>query len=118
MNSENREVMRNILYAVETGRQVYGGKQYDSFTPAYTNSQAEHAITIGAGAWYATEAKRLLRRSETQIRTALTNWTRPGSGRIWIQPYGVHTRRRKTPKKRSALWPLSEAQQGSGARTH
>lgn len=52
--------MRNILYAVETGRQVYGGKQYDNFTPAYTNSQAEHAITIGAGAWYATEAKRLL----------------------------------------------------------
>lgn len=60
MNSENREVMRNILYAVETGGQVYGGKQYDNFTPAYTNSQAEHAITIGAGAWYATEAKRLL----------------------------------------------------------
>lgn len=52
--------MRNILYAVETGGQVYGGKQYDNFTPAYTNSQAEHAITIGAGAWYATEAKRLL----------------------------------------------------------
>lgn len=60
MKSENREVMRNILYAVETGGQVYGGKQYDNFTPAYTNSQAEHAITIGAGAWYATEAKRLL----------------------------------------------------------
>ena len=60
MNSKNREVMRNILYAVETGGQVYGGKQYDNFTPAYTNSQAEHAITIGAGAWYATEANRLL----------------------------------------------------------
>lgn len=60
MKSENREVMRNILYAVETGGQVYGGKQYDNFTPAYTNSQAEHAITIGAGAWYATEAKQLL----------------------------------------------------------
>lgn len=60
MKNENREVMRNILYAVETGGQVYGGKQYDNFTPAYTNSQAEHAITIGAGAWYATEAKRLL----------------------------------------------------------
>lgn len=62
MKNENREVMRNILYAVETGGQVYGGKQYDNFTPAYTNSQEEHAITIGAGAWYATEAKRLLQR--------------------------------------------------------
>lgn len=60
MKNENREVMRNILYAVETGGQVYGGKQYDNFTPAYTNSQAEKAITIGAGAWYATEARRLL----------------------------------------------------------
>lgn len=60
MRESNREVMKNILYAVETGGQVYGGKQYDNFTPAYTNSQAENAITIGAGAWYATEAKRLL----------------------------------------------------------
>lgn len=60
MNSNNREVMRKILYAVETGGQVYGNARYDDFTEAYTNSSAEHAITIGAGAWYATEAKRLL----------------------------------------------------------
>lgn len=60
MREGNREVMKNILYAVETGGQVYGGKQYDNFTSAYTNSQEEQAITIGAGAWYATEARRLL----------------------------------------------------------
>lgn len=50
MRKENVEVMANILYAVETGGQVYGGRCYDDFTPAYKNSSAEHAITIGAGA--------------------------------------------------------------------
>ena len=57
-----REVMRKILYAVETGGQVYGRCRYNDFTMAYTNSGSEHAITIGAGCWYATEAKNLLLR--------------------------------------------------------
>ena len=60
MNESNRIVLRKILYAVETGGQVYGQQDYSDFTEAYTNSDAEHAITIGAGQWYATEAKRLL----------------------------------------------------------
>ena len=59
-------VMRNIIYAVETGGQIYGNARYDDFTAAYTNSKSERAITIGAGCWYATEAKRLL----SLIRTA------------------------------------------------
>ena len=54
------EVMRKILYAVETGGQVYGNCRYNDFTEAYTNSSIEYAITIGAGQWYGTEAKRLL----------------------------------------------------------
>lgn len=53
--------MKKILYAVETGGQIYGNQRYDDFTEAYTNSKAEHAITIGAGQWYATEAQRLLK---------------------------------------------------------
>lgn len=60
-NSSQMEVMLNILYAVETGGQIYGHQDYDDFTEAYTNSSAEHAITIGAGQWYATEAQRLLK---------------------------------------------------------
>lgn len=54
------EVMRKIIYAVETGGQVYGNCKYDDFTEAGTNSSAEVAITIGAGQWYATEARELL----------------------------------------------------------
>lgn len=60
------QVMRNIIYAVETGGQVYGGHTYDSFSEAYANSSAETAITIGAGAWFANEAKTLLNRIRTE----------------------------------------------------
>lgn len=60
-NSSQKDVVKKILYAVETGGQIYGNQEYDDFTEAYTNSKAEHAITIGAGQWYATEAQRLLK---------------------------------------------------------
>ncbi len=53
-------VIRKIIYAVETGGQVYGNVDYTDFTEAYTNSSEEHAITIGGGQWYANEAKKLL----------------------------------------------------------
>ncbi|MBU5479671.1 fibronectin type III domain-containing protein [Blautia sp. MSJ-19] len=56
-----KDVMKKILYAVETGGQVYGKQDYADFTRAYTNSSAEHAITIGAGQWYGTEAQKLLK---------------------------------------------------------
>lgn len=60
MTEHERLVMRNIIYAVETGGQVYGQKDYADFTEAYTNSSSEHAITIGAGQWYGNEARTLL----------------------------------------------------------
>ena len=60
MNSKNIDVLRKILYAVETGGQVYGKQRYDAFIGAGANTPNEKAITIGAGQWYAGEAKRLL----------------------------------------------------------
>lgn len=62
MTTEQKNVLRKIIYAVETGGQVYGQQDYSDFTEAYTNSSGEHAITIGAGQWYATEAQALLKR--------------------------------------------------------
>jgi hypothetical protein len=62
MTNEQKAVLRKIIYAVETGGQIYGQQDYSDFTEAYTNSSEEHAITIGAGAWYAAEAKILLER--------------------------------------------------------
>ena len=60
--ASQKDVMKKILYAVETGGQVYGKQDYADFTKAYSNSSVEHAITIGAGQWYATEAQKLLKR--------------------------------------------------------
>lgn len=62
MTNEQKAVLRKIIYAVETGGQVYGQQDYSDFTEAYENNSDEHAITIGAGAWYATEAQTLLER--------------------------------------------------------
>ena len=55
------EVLRKIMYAVETGGQVYGGADYSSLISAGTNTDNEKAITIGAGQWYANEARELLK---------------------------------------------------------
>lgn len=60
MTAHQKEVICKIIYAVETGGQVYGNCRYDDFTEAYANTSNETAITIGAGQWYANEAKRLL----------------------------------------------------------
>ena len=60
MIEKNIEVLRKILYAVETGGQAYGKQRYDAFIGAGANTPNEKAITIGAGQWYAGEAKRLL----------------------------------------------------------
>ena len=60
MNKQQKEVCKNILYAVETGGQAYGKHDYTAFVPAFTVSDGETAITIGAGQWLGAEAKRLL----------------------------------------------------------
>lgn len=82
MTNEQKTVLRKIIYAVETGGQVYGQQDYSDFTEAYTNSSEEHAITIGAGQWYATEAQTLLKRIH-DVDTA--QWNRLDSIGLWEQ---------------------------------
>lgn len=60
MKEEHKTIFRKILYAVETGSQIFGKAVYDAFVEAFTNSEKEYAITIGAGQWYGIEAKELL----------------------------------------------------------
>lgn len=62
MKKNNVEVLRKILYAVESGGQVYGRQNYAAFVGAGANCSNEKAITIGAGQWYAGEAKKLLQK--------------------------------------------------------
>ena len=62
MDKQNITVLRKILYAVESGDQVYGKQDYSCFAGVGANCSNEKAITIGAGQWYAGEAKELLHR--------------------------------------------------------
>ena len=80
MNTEQKKALRKIIYAVETGGQVYGKQDYSDFTEAYTNSSNEHAITIGAGQWYGPEAQTLLKRIHN-TDTAL--WDRFDTADVW-----------------------------------
>lgn len=82
MTTEQKNVLRKIIYAVETGGQVYGQQDYSDFTEAYTNSSEEHAITIGAGQWYATEAQTLLKRIHDADTEA---WNRLDNIGLWEQ---------------------------------
>jgi hypothetical protein len=60
LTDKQKEVIRKIIYAVETGGQTYDKCDYSSLIAAGTNTSNEVAITIGAGQWYGTEAKTLL----------------------------------------------------------
>lgn len=80
LTTNQKEVIRKIIYAVETGGQVYEKVRYDDFTAAYTNSSIEHAITIGGGAWYATEAQRLLKLIRTKNPTVFKKLDTAGIG--------------------------------------
>lgn len=62
MDKQNVAVLRKILYAVESGDQIYGRQDYSCFAGVGANCDNETAITIGAGQWYANEAKELLYR--------------------------------------------------------
>lgn len=62
MQKKNIEVLRKILYAVESGNEEYGKQNYAEFDGVGENCSNETAITIGAGQWYADEAKELLYR--------------------------------------------------------
>lgn len=62
MNKEQLAVLRKIIFAVETGGQVYGKCRYDDFTPAFVNTSIETSVTIGAGQWLGNEARDLLQK--------------------------------------------------------
>lgn len=58
MTDQQKTVLRNIFYAVETGGNEYGKKDYKCFKEPARGK--ETAITIGAGQWHGVNAKNLL----------------------------------------------------------
>lgn len=96
MIEQNYTVLRNILYAVESGGNVCGQVDYACFVGAYGNNSNETAITVGAMQWYATEAKQILQYiqknnpatftkldTDSVVKTALesANWNTYNIGR-------------------------------------
>lgn len=60
MNENQKKIARNIIYAVETGGQIYGKSRYDCYVGNHTNSEKETACTIGAAGNHAGTAKKLM----------------------------------------------------------
>ena len=69
LSLEQKEVMRKILYAVETGKMIYGQQNYANFTEAYSGSYIDYDMTIGVGCWYGTDAQALLKLIRTSYPT-------------------------------------------------
>lgn len=61
LTSNQKEIIRKCIYAVETGGQVYGGVKYDSYVGKNTNTSNEIACTIGGGANYGETARTLMK---------------------------------------------------------
>ena len=80
LTAKQKEIIRKIIYAVETGGQVYGKQNYSAFIGAGTNTSNEVAITIGAGQWYATEAKKLLDLIRSKDKTTFNKLDTAGIG--------------------------------------
>ena len=99
-------VISSILFAVETGGNVYGNKDYSNFTEAYTNSEEEHAITIGAGGWMGAKQKNYSIVSGKQILPNLAVWILLALPRIWQRPIGVHTEFQRIRRKQNAFLQL------------
>ena len=69
MNQNNITVLRKILYAVESGGQIYGKQNYAAFAGVGKNTPNEVAITIGAGQWYGARARLLLQQIKNTYPT-------------------------------------------------
>ena len=59
MTSEQKQILTNIIGAVESGGQVYGNRNYAAYAGAYANSPNEVTCTLGWAQNYGYEAMKL-----------------------------------------------------------
>ena len=78
MNQKNITVLRKILYAVESGGQIYGRQNYAAFAGVGKNTPNEVAITIGAGQWYGARARLLLQQIKNTYPTEFSRFDTAG----------------------------------------
>ena len=107
MTDHEKLVMRNIIYAVETGGQVYGQKDYADFTEAYTNSSCGTCDHNRCRTVYGNEARTLLLKIKTTDAALHASMIRPVSRRILIKQTGQTISSQKPRQKRRQLYILS-----------
>lgn len=62
MNTANKDVLANVISAVESGGQIYGKRNYKAYADPYQSTPNEHTITLGWAQNYGPEAQKLIRR--------------------------------------------------------
>ena len=91
LTAKQKEVIRKIIYAVETGGQVYGKQNYSSLIGAGANCDNEKAITIGAGQWYAGEALTLLKLIQKDYPTQFKALDTAGVSKDFSKSWATYT---------------------------
>lgn len=62
MNNEEKQILVNIIGAVESGGQIYGKRDYSIYAGAYHTTPSEVTCTLGWCCFYGSAAKRLIQR--------------------------------------------------------
>lgn len=104
----------DMIGAVETGGQILGKQRYDDFTEAYTNSNAEYSITIGAFQFFQESARELLLRIKSLYPAVFSKYDNAGIAidiaRTWSKsnPYNI----KKTSAKAKAIVNIISSPEG------
>lgn len=104
ITKEILEIFANCLSAVESGGQVYGTGRWNDVTLQYTNSDNEHAITIGAYQRMGVEAKALLVRIQSGFPAQFQAYDNAGIGAdLDASDWGRYQLKSKTCDKAKAI---------------
>ena len=112
MNDQNMTVLVNVIGAVESGSQIYGQRRYDAYTAPYTNSSAEHTVTLGWAQNYGYEAKKLVQMIYDRNPKAFASIDTRGSIRGMLAKDWVAMRWNPTSAQKKLLVALIDSENG------
>ena len=104
MTDHEKLVMRNIIYAVETGGQVYGQKDYADFIPTVLRNMRSQSVPDSGMAMRLVHFFLRLKLLMPQLSASMI---RPVSRRILIKQTGQTISSQKPRQKRRQLYILS-----------
>ncbi len=111
MNDQNKQVLINIIGAVESGGQIYGKRNYASYVAPYTNTTKEHTVTLGWPQFYGLYARQLIQRIQQADPTTFSKLDTANIKRLLGVDW-VATRWQPTLKQREVLISLIDSPVG------